>query len=266
MNLEYLHRDDLPLGPEVWERIDQTVIGVAREQLAARRLMSVEGPFGLSLKHLPGADRDVEGKQTTLSASPARPLALIRRTFRLSTRDLSSFQASGLPLDLGPLVEAALAVAAQEDAVLFHGSAALGLDGLLTAPLTQSVGLSSWDAVGAAAGNIIDAVTLLDRAGFRGPYTLALAPALYIRLLRLYGQTGTTELEHVQTIVGGSVIKAAAIEGGVLLAAGGPYASIVLGQDLMAGLVGPHDGGYEFILSESVALRLAVPSAVCIIK
>jgi hypothetical protein len=54
--------------------------------------------------------------------------------------------------------------------------------------------------------------------------------------------------------------------GGALLASGRQYASIVVGQDLVTGFVGPAENGYEFTVGETIALRLAVPQAVCVLK
>jgi len=52
----------------------------------------------------------------------------------------------------------------------------------------------------------------------------------------------------------------------VLIASGRQFATIVLGQDLAPGFVGPAGRSYEFTVSESLALRLLVPEAVCVLK
>jgi uncharacterized linocin/CFP29 family protein len=54
--------------------------------------------------------------------------------------------------------------------------------------------------------------------------------------------------------------------GGVLVARGGPFADIILGQDLMTAFIGPAAGRYEFTVSESVSLWLSQPEAVCVLK
>jgi uncharacterized linocin/CFP29 family protein len=115
--------------------------------------------------------------------------------------------------------------------------------------------------------DVIQAATKLDEAGFHGPYALALTPSRYNLLFRRYRQGNVTELEHVRSLVTEGVIKAPAIRsGGVLLASGRQYASIVLGQDLKTGFVGPSGTEYEFTVSESVALRLLQPTAVCVLQ
>ena len=131
----------------------------------------------------------------------------------------------------------------------------------------QGVELKKWDQVGAAVEDIIKAVTKLDDAGFHGPYVLGLCASLYNLLFRRYPQGNLTEIEHVRQIAADGVVKAPAIEtGGVLVASGTQFASIVLGQDMMAGFVGPVARDYEFSVSETVALRLVEPGVVCVLK
>lgn len=110
-------------------------------------------------------------------------------------------------------------------------------------------------------------MTILDGAGFHGPYTLALAPSVYNLLFRRYPQSNATQIEHLRLLVTDGIVKAPAVSsGGVLLASGRQSASIILGQDLMASFVGPSGRDYEFMVSESLVLRLMEPAAVCVLK
>jgi len=68
-------------------------------------------------------------------------------------------------------------------------------------------------------------------------------------------------------MVTGGVFKAPILEsGGVLLASGRQFASIVLGQDMTIGFIGPAGGEVEFSISESLALRIRQPQALCVLK
>ena len=267
----FLHRDDAPFGGDVWERIDEAVIGAAKGQMSARRLLQTRGPYGLANKSIPGPDRVMESGDgedaVTVSAGPGTPTALIRKPFTVSIREVASYEKSGLPMDVSGAAEAAIECARWEDDIIFNGSRALGVKGLLNAEGTQTAKLSSWDEVGTAVDDIISAVTKLDEAGFHGPYTLGLAASAYNKLFRRYRAGSMTELKHITQLVTDGVIKAPAISsGGVLMASGPQYAFIALGQDLKAGFVGPAGNDYEFTVSESVALRLARPAAVCVLK
>lgn len=267
---KYLHRGDAPFGDSVWEKIDHTVVSSARGQLSGRRLLHVEGPYGLGLKAVPGPDEEIEESGTedgvSVLASREMPVARIEGGFTLPVRDIAAYESTGLPFDVSRAATAAMACARQEDALLFNGSKALGTEGLLTAKGTGKLKLRSWQQVGTAADDIIKAATALDEAGFHGPYALALAPADYNRLYRRYDQGNQTEMGHVESIVTDGIVKAPAIEsGGVLLATGKQFASIVLGQDLMSGFIGPADGDYEFSVSETIALRLRAPESVLVL-
>ena len=71
----------------------------------------------------------------------------------------------------------------------------------------------------------------------------------------------------VRQIITDPIVKAPAIKtGGILLCTSGPFANIVLGQDLMTGFTGPTGSEYGFTVSESIALWLMQPGAICILK
>ncbi len=202
-----------------------------------------------------------------LSSGGVIPLGLIGKTFSLSARDIAAFEQTGMPFSPAPAAQAALACAAREDDLLLNGSKPLGVSGLLNAKGVQSMKLGTWNDVGAAADDVIKAATMLDEVGLHGPYALALAPARYNLLFRRYQQGNMVEMEHLRELVTDGIVKAPALSGGgVLLATGRQFATIVLGQDLTTGFVGPADGGYDLHLSESVALRLVQPKAVCVLK
>jgi len=270
MSEKFLHRDDAPFGQEVWEKIDKTVVAAATGQLSGRKLLHTQGPYGLGLKSLPIGDKPVDEKSSgdaTITAPCVTPLAMISSEFSLHVRDIAAFEQSDLPLDLADAAKAATDCARQEDNLVFNGSKPLGLKGLVNMDGVRSLKLESWDQVGSAAEDIIRAVTALDEAGFHGPYTLALAPKLYNLLFRRYPQGNATELEHVKQIITDGIVKAPALRtAGILLCTSGPFANIVLGQDIMTSFVGPAGSEYEFLVSESVALRLTQPEAVCILK
>jgi uncharacterized linocin/CFP29 family protein len=270
MSEKYLHRDDAPFGDKVWEKIDEAVIGAAKSQLSGRRLLPIQGPYGLGLKNLPTGDRPVDEKTTGRSQMDApcvTPLAAIYAEFELPVRDVAAFEQYGLPLDLAPAAQAAMDCARQEDQLVFNGSKKCGLQGLMDIKGSCSEKLKPWDSIGMAIEDIIRAVTALDKNGFHGPYTLGLAVDLYNLLFRRYPQGNQTEMGHLKDVITGGIVKSPAVaSGGILLSSGVPFVSIVLGQDLMTGFVGPGGHVYEFTISETVALKATVPGAICVLK
>ena len=265
---KFLHRGDAPFGAPIWQRIDTTIVEAAKSQMTARRLLYVDGPYGLGLKALPSGDKAVGGGVgVNILASQSIPLATIATSFTIPRRDLAAHEERGMMLNLSAAAEAAIACARQEDNIVFNGSKELGTAGLLTAKGAQSMKLGDWTKLGTAADDLIKALGKLDDAGFHGPYSLALAPTLYNLLYRRYAQGNATEMDHVRTMVTDGIVKAPSVKsGGVLVASGRQYAGIVVGQDLSAGFAGPAGEDYEFSLSETLALRLVAPEAVCILK
>lgn len=258
----YLTREDAPFGDEIWAILDNTMIEVARNQLAGRRLLPMEGPFGLGLKSVPLQDVLSENG---LLVSDTLPVPWIHRTFTLGKRDLVAYERERISLYLRPLVETTMEVARIEDNLVFNGVP--GVAGLLTIPGTNRVRISPWEAIGTAANDIIQAITVLDGAGFHGPYSLALAADRYNMLLRLYPQGNRTELDHLREMVTDGIVKASTLKaGGVLVASRRPYASILLGQDMSLGFIGPLEDRLEFSISESLTVRVRQPGSVCVLE
>jgi uncharacterized linocin/CFP29 family protein len=261
MEKDYLGRKDAPISAETWKILDTAMIEAAKSQLAGRRLISIEGPFGFGLKGIPLSDCEIaEG----ITGSPVIPVNLLTTTFFLNKRDLAASEKDQLFLDLDPVASAAMACARKEDGIIFSGIQ--DNPGLLGAEGSGSLALTKWDKTGSAADQLISAVTKLDDAGFHGPYCLGLAPARYNLLLRRYPQGDGTELDHIRAILGGDVIKAPVLQkGGVLLASGRQYCSLVIGQDMSIGFNGPAGDAFEFSISESLALLIRAPEAICVL-
>jgi len=262
MENRYLGREEAPVGADTWKLLDSTMIEAAKSQLAGRRIITIDGPFGFGLKVIPVSDCDLE---EGISGSTFIPVNEIRSEFNLGKRDLASFEKDKLILDLGPIVCAAIDCAAKEDRIIFHGMQ--GSMGLLTAEGSSSQTLTKWDKIGTAADQIIESVTKLDDAGFHGPYCMALAPSLYNLLLRRYPQGDGTELDHIRSIISDGVVKAPVLKkGGVILASGRQFMTIVVGQDMTVGYNGPAGDSLDFYVIASLALLIRAPEAICVLK
>jgi uncharacterized linocin/CFP29 family protein len=259
---KYLARDDAPFGSDIWDVLDATMMEAAKSQLVGRRLLDVRGPFGLGLKAVSMQDTETE---SGLVISRVLPVFLIQKAFSLGTRDLANYEREGVGLDCGPVAAAAIEAARQEEDLVFNGAS--DLPGLLTVEGAKSMALSAWDEVGGAANDVIQAITALDEAGFPGPYALALAPRRFNLLYRLYPRGKQSELEHIMTMVTKGVFKAPILgSGGVLLAATVQCASLVLGQDMSIGFIGPAGDRQEFFISESLTVRIRQPQAICVLE
>jgi len=258
----FLGRQDAPLSAAMWDVLDNTLIGVARGELAGRRLLEIDGPYGPGMKDVALTDEEVDDG---VYVSASLPLAFVQQPFQLYTRDLAAFEREPSSLDLTPLVDATLAVARKEDELVFSGTKRT--DGLLTAKGSLKVALSDWSKVGAAQTDFIAAISALDSAGFHGPYAAALAPARYNLLMRRFETAAVSELDVIRSMVGEDVVKAPWLkDGGVVMQAGKEFAHMVVGQDMGIGFVGPANGLLEFYVAESLAVRMLVPQAVCVLS
>ncbi len=262
MQKKYLGREDAPFGPKVWDVLDNDLQQTAKKLLIGRRLLDVEGPFGLGLKSVPLGDQETESGLVT---SQVLPVILLQEAFTLGTRDLANYEREGVSLDTHALSDAVRACVRREDDLIFHGTGQVS--GLMTVPGSNEMTLSDWSEIGAAGKDIIEAITRLDDSGFHGPYSLALAPERYNLLFRLYPQGKQSELEHIQSMVTAGIFKTPTIKGGgILIATTAQCASIVLGQDMSIGYIGPKGANQEFIVSESLTVRILQPRAICILK
>jgi len=152
-----------------------------------------------------------------------------------------------------------------EDNLIFKGTKEA--PGLLTAKGNSQIKLSPWEEAGSATEDIIRALTILDKDGFHGPYALALTPGRYNLLLRRLSHGNVSELEHIRTMTTEGAFKSPALEsGGVLLASGRQYASIMLGQDMSVGFTGPQNERLEFYITESLAPYIRQPKSICVLK
>lgn len=264
--MDTLNRAGAPFPASLWKEIDAVAVEAARDQLTGRRFLDLEGPFGVGLTTIEVGNDDYCRQPNPDEAGAvmgrAIPLPMLRKSFRLSIRRVAAHVENGQPLDLNPAQEAAEAVANREEEMIYTGQPAFGLAGLLSIEGHQGVSGGDWSAPDRALQDVLAAATKLDESGYRGPYALALAPALYNNLFRLYPGSDVIGLEHLRRLCTAGIYKAA-IEGGVLVDA--RVGVLVLGQDLQAGYSSQDGVHYHLYVSESIVLRIDEPQAICTI-
>ena len=80
MENRYLARSEAPISAETWAMLDETMAGAAKGQMAGRRLLHIEGPYGFGLKAVPLEDCEASGN---VIQSNILPLNLIQTAFTL---------------------------------------------------------------------------------------------------------------------------------------------------------------------------------------
>jgi uncharacterized linocin/CFP29 family protein len=251
---------------ELMEQIEQAAVSAARDVISGRRIIDVEGPYGVGLTtvEVGNDDKCREPGPDEASAVMSRALSvpMIYRRFALSKRRIAAFREMGQPLHLKVVEDAAQAVAAREEEFVYYGQADFNLSGLLNAPGRQSIKAGNWDNVDEVLADVINAVNALDGKGYRGPYGLALAPELYNNLFRRYPGSDLLQIEHLKRLCTRGIVKAA-IEGCVLVSR--EVGSIVLGQDLQISYLSTDAAHENFSISESLILKIEAPDAICTI-
>jgi len=264
--MDSLNRGQAPFPASIWQAIDNAAAGAARDRLTGRRFLDLEGPFGVGLTAIEVGNDDYCRQPGPDEAGAvmgrAIPLPMIRKSFRLSLRRVAAHVQNGQPLDLSPAQDAAEAVADREEEMIYSGQPSFGLQGLLTMDGRQQVPAGDWSDPNRALQDVLAAATVLDNSGYRGPYALALAPALYNDLFRLYPGSDVLALEHLRRLCTAGIYKAS-IEGGVLVDT--RVGVLILGQDLSAGYSSQDGVHYHLYVSESIVLRIDEPSAICVI-
>ena len=265
--MDWLNRRQSQLPEAIWRATEEAAVTAARERLTGRRFLELEGPFGLGLTAIETGNDDYCRQPAAEEAGAvmgrAVSVPMLRKSFRLSTRRVAAHLEHGQPLDLTPAEDAAEAVADREEEFIYTGQPAFQLPGLLTHEGRQQFEAGDWSAIDRVLADVLAAVTRLDDAGYRGPYALALAPALYNGLFRLYPGTDLLQLEHLRRLCTRGIYKAP-IGGGVLV---DPRAGkLILGQDLRAGYASEDGVHYHLYLAESLVLRIDEPQAICTIS
>src|ERR1700739_4537018 len=92
------------IAPDLLNKIEQAAVSAAREILTGRRILDVDGPYGLGLTTLEVGNDDLcrepgPGEASAVS-SHAQSLPMIYRRFSLSKRRIAAFEEADQPLSL----------------------------------------------------------------------------------------------------------------------------------------------------------------------
>jgi len=105
------------------------------------------------------------------------------------------------------------------------------------------------------------AVDTLRQAGIDGPYGLAICPDLYTRIIESAEYGGHLLLDHLRKILGGPLVWAPGIEGGVVLSLRGGDFQFDSGQDLSIGYLDHDADVVRLYIEESFSFRVLEPDA-----
>lgn len=262
--MNHLRRELAPLTARAWQLLEETATQALRPALAARRLVEVTGPHGWT--HSAAS----LGRTTLLAVEPTagvrarlrvvQPLVELRAGFRVRFEVLEDAERGDEGADLGELEGAARQLALAENLCVFHGYDQAGITGLAQASPHEPIALG--DNRDVYPRQVARAVATLRRAGVDGPYALALGPDAYTGVVETAEHgAGVLLLDHLRQILGGPVVWAPGVEGGVVVSTRGGDFRLELGTDLSLGYARHDEEAVHLYLEESCTFTVTGPEA-----
>ena len=260
--MDHLYRDLAPISEAAWSQIEDEAQGRLVTHLAARKLVDLTGPhgWGHSATDL-GRVSEVSGPAEGVSATQRRvlPLVELRAEFRLSRLELDDADRGAGDMELRELDEAIRQIALGENVSVFHGYAAAGMLGITECtshpPISIEADMEQYPKV------VAQATDLLRRSGIGGPYGLAISPEIYTGIVEHAEHGGYLLFDHLREILGGPLVWAPGVQGGVVLSLRGGDFVLDCGQDLSIGYKDHDADVVRLFVEESFSFRVMEPDA-----
>jgi uncharacterized linocin/CFP29 family protein len=260
--MDILKRELAPILPEAWKLIDEEARRVLKLNLAGRKLVDFDGPYGwgyasVNLGRLQLLrDQPIEGVHTGLRIT--QPLVEIRVPVMLEIMELDYVGRGAADPDLGAVVEAAEKIARAEDNAIFNGYPEAGIKGICQSSPHETLTLPKHGVD--YPHLIVMAKEILREAGIGGPHALALGPDAYNELAQA-ADDGYPIRKHIQQIVDGPIVRAPSLSGAVLLSIRGGDFQLTVGQDFSVGYANRDKHQVELYITESFTFRVLEPAA-----
>jgi uncharacterized linocin/CFP29 family protein len=188
------------------------------------------------------------------------PLVEYRVPFTLDRAELEAFDRGATDIKLDPLDEAVETIALAENSAIFHGFAAGGIVGITEA--------SSHDPIAMAPtfeqypSQVAQAVQVLLESGIGGPFGLALSSDIWTKVVESSEHGGYPLFEHLRkAIVGGPIVWAPGLTGGVIVSQRGGDFVFQSGADLSIGYLDHTRQDVTLYLEESFTFKVDEPDA-----
>jgi uncharacterized linocin/CFP29 family protein len=260
--MNHLHREAAPISDTGWDAIDAEAKSRLTTYLAARKLVDFAGPHGWSHSATNlGRTAEISGPAEGVAASQRRvlPLVELRAEFKVSRVQLDDADRGATDLDLEELDEAVRQIAICENVAVCHGYPAAGIKGITEgtshAPIVHAKDMSKYPT------SVAQAVDKLRQSGINGPYGLALCPETYTSIVETTEHGGHLLLDHLQKILGGPLVWAPGLDGGLVVSLRGGDFVLDSGQDLSIGYLDHDADVVRLYLEESFSFRVVEPDA-----
>jgi uncharacterized linocin/CFP29 family protein len=265
--MNHLHRDLAPISETGWQLIDDEAKTRLITYLAARKLVDFAGPHGWSHSATNlGRIESITGPSEGVAAAQRRvlPLVELRTEFKVSRVQLDDADRGAADIDLDELDEAVRQIAIGENVTVFHGYQAAGIRGITEgtshAPIAPDADIAKYP------NAVAQAVNVLRQSGIEGPYGLAICPDTYTRIVETAEHGGHLLLDHLEKILGGSLVWSPGLEGGLVISLRGGDFVLESGQDLSIGYLDHDADVVRLYLEESFNFRVLEPDAAVAVR
>jgi uncharacterized linocin/CFP29 family protein len=258
MALDLLKRELAPIAPPAFAAIDAEAARVLKLNLAGRRIVDFRGPHGWELAAVNTGRMtlvpDDSEREINVGIRQTQPLVEVRVPIRLPIMELDSIARGAPDPELRAVVTAAERVAHVEDSAIFNGLPAAGITGILQASPHHPHRLPP--DVTHLPRAILTASETLRQAGVDGPYALVLDAAYTAQVLAAAEDGYPLSKRLTEQVLDGPLVRAPAIDGGVLLSVRGGDYELTVGQDLSIGYAAHDRHTVELYLTESFTFRV----------
>jgi uncharacterized linocin/CFP29 family protein len=261
--LSHLLREHAPISEVGWKLLDDEARERLTPALAARKLVDFSGPHGweYSATNLGRVEDIGEAPGDGIAASQRRVLGLVelRAHFAISRAQLDDAERGAPDVDLETLDKAARRIAIAENSAVFHGLSAAGIRGIAETSSHDEIALGEDCEV--YPRHVAKAVDALRAEGVGGPYGLALSPEGHTHVLETAEHGGYPLMQHLEEILGGPIVWAPGVNGGVVVSLRGGDFLFDSGEDLSIGYENHDADSVQLYLEESFSFRVATPEA-----
>jgi uncharacterized linocin/CFP29 family protein len=265
--MDHLYRDLAPISEAAWSQIEDEAASRLVTHLAARKLVDLSGPHGWGHSSTDlGRVSEVPGPAEGVSATQRRvlPLVELRAEFSVARTELDDADRGAGNIELRELDEAVRQIALAENVSVFHGYAAAGMLGITESsshpPIDVDADVEQYPKV------VAQATDVLRRSGIGGPYGLAISPDIYTRIVETDEHGGHLLFDHLRDILGGPLVWAPGVQGGVVLSLRGGDFVLDCGQDLSVGYRAHDADVVQLYVEESFSFRVVEPDAAVVLQ
>lgn len=269
--MDFLSREGSPISKELWNKIDENVISMAKRVLVGRKFLHLYGPLGAGVQSINIDSTEVEETGESLNVIKGRKyvqIPLIQEDFSILWRDLETSEQTGFPVDLSAAAAAGAKIARKEDELIFLGNKKLGYEGLLTADGVEKVKKGDWSEGENPVMDISAGLAKFLEKGLVGRTALIVSTNLLLQLQRIQPGTGVTEYERLSKLVQGNIFSTPVIGSNkaILVNAEPQNMDLAVGQDIAASYLETKDLNHIFRVLETAVPRIKNKDAVIIFE